>query len=232
MSDIKQQLQAYSNEEKKIFLSRYFKTGKGEYGEGDLFLGVMVPNIRKVAKNNVAIYFTEVEELLKSPYHECRLCGLLILVEKFKKTKKEEEKKEIFDFYLSHTCYINNWDLVDLSARDIIGNYLLDKNRDILYKLVDSSNLWEQRISIIATFPFIKERDFKDVFNLSEKLINHKHDLIHKATGWMLREVGKRDKMALCDFLNKNYLKMPRTMLRYSIEKFSPEERKFYLQKQ
>ena len=228
---IEQQLQEYSNPEKKEFYPRFFKTGKGEYGEGDLFLGVVVPDIRKVAKNNLSLSLPDIEKVLHSNYHECRACALFILVEKFKKTKDTVEKKEIFDFYLSQTRYINNWDLVDLSAKDIVGNYLLDKNREILYKLADSSLLWDQRISVISTFSFIKEKDFHDILALSEKFLTHKHDLIHKATGWMLREVGKKDKSTLCQFLDKFHKKMPRTMLRYSIEKLTPEERSFYMKK-
>jgi 3-methyladenine DNA glycosylase AlkD len=229
---IEQQLLKHATPEKKEFLPYFFKTGKGEYGEGDLFLGVVVPDIRKVAKENLHLPLSEIEKSLHNKYHECRLCSLLMLVEKFKRSKKNEaEKNEIFDFYLSNTQYINNWDLVDLSAKDIIGKYLLDKDRSVLYCLADSSNLWEQRISIIATFAFIKENDFKDILNLSEKLLHHKHDLIHKAVGWMLREVGKRNKSSLCQFLDLHHKVMPRTMLRYSIEKLSPEERCFYMKK-
>ncbi|MDR3272389.1 MAG: DNA alkylation repair protein [Flavobacteriaceae bacterium] len=226
-----QQLQTFSNPEKKEFLPHFFKTGKGEYGEGDRFLGVVVPDIRKVAKQNLTLSLKEIEEVLQSEYHECRLCALLILVEKFKHTKSEQEKKEIFDFYLSHTKNINNWDLVDLSVKDIIGEFLLNKDRKILHQLAESQNLWEQRMSVIATFPFIKKNDFDDTLALSEKLLHHPHDLIHKAAGWMLREVGKRDKQTLVRFLDKHRRTMPRTMLRYAIEKFPQEERIFYLKR-
>ncbi len=228
---LEQQLQAYSNPQKKEFLPRFFKTGKGEYGEGDKFLGVVVPDIRKVAKANLHLSLKEVEKSLQNEYHECRLCALLILVEKFKKSKTEEERKNIYDFYLFHTRYINNWDLVDLSAKDIVGGYLKNKDRSVLYKLVESSDLWKQRISVIATFAFISENDFKDILALSEKLLYHKHDLIHKATGWMLREAGKRDETVLCQFLDQHHKEMPRTMLRYAIEKLSDEERTFYMKK-
>jgi 3-methyladenine DNA glycosylase AlkD len=232
VTNIEQQLREYATPEKKEFLPHYFKTGKGEYGEGDLFLGVVVPDIRKVAKANLHLSLPEIQESLHNKYHECRLCSLLILVEKFKQAKKNEtEKKEIFNFYLSNTSYINNWDLVDLSAKEIIGGYLEDKDRSVLYRLADSSNLWEQRISVIATFAFIKKNDFSDVLSLSEKLLHHKHDLIHKAVGWMLREVGKQDKLFLIRFLDRHHKVMPRTMLRYSLEKLSAEERSFYMKK-
>jgi len=231
MNAIFQQLQVYSNPEKVEFFPHFFKAGKGGYGEGDHFLGVVVPDIRKVAKQNLMLSLKEIEEILQSEYHECRLCALMILVEKFKKSHSKEEKKEIFDFYLSHTKYVNNWDLVDLSTRDIVGEFLADKDRRILYQLAESHSLWEQRISIISSFVFIKRGELEDTLALSEKLLHHPHDLIHKAVGWMLREVGKRDKKTLTDFLDKHHKTMPRTMLRYAIEKFPEEERKFYLKK-
>ena len=228
---IEKQLTALHSPEKRAFLPYFFKTGKGQYGEGDKFLGVVVPDVRKVAKTNKETTFDELIKLLDNEYHECRLCALLILIEQFKKAE-EEKRKEIFEFYLSSTTRINNWDLVDLSAKDIVGEYLVDKNdRSILYHLAESSLLWDQRIAIIATFAFIKRNDLTDIFELSEKLLHHTHDLMHKAIGWMLREAGKRDKMALCLFLDKYHKTMPRTMLRYSIEKFSPEERAHYMKK-
>ena len=156
---------------------------------------------------------------------------MLILVERFKKAKEEIRKREIVDFYLAHTHRINNWDLVDLSAKDIVGEYLVDKDRSVLYQLADSSLLWDQRIAIIATFAFIRRNDYQDILDLSRRLLYHKHDLMHKAIGWMLREMGKRDKMQLTDFLDRYSKEMPRTMLRYSIEKLSPEERVFYMKK-
>lgn len=228
--EIQKELETYSTPEKKEFLPYFFKTGKGQYGEGDIFLGVVVPDTRKVAKKYKAIAFSEITKLLESGIHECRLCALLILVERFKKAK-EEERKEIYNFYLSNTRYINNWDLVDLSTRDIVGEYLVDKDRKDLYRLADSPLLWEQRIAVISTYTFIRQNDFKDILALSERLLNHKHDLMHKATGWMLREAGKRDKQVLTAFLDKHYKVMPRTMLRYSIEKLSPEERAHYMKK-
>lgn len=230
--DIYQQLQKLSIPEKKAFFPRFFKAGKGEYGEGDKFIGVVMPDIRKVVKDNKTASFKDVAELLSSEWHECRMCALLILVEHFKKAKKQEEvRREIVEFYLSNTNRINNWDLVDMSAKDILGEYLIDKDRSILYRLADSELLWDQRIAIIATFAFIRKGDLKDIFALSEKLLYHKHDLMHKAIGWMLREAGKREKKELCRFLDCYHKQMPRTMLRYSIEKFTPEERAHYMKK-
>ncbi|GAB6010523.1 DNA alkylation repair protein [Viscerimonas tarda] len=229
---IEKQLTAYSTPEKREFLPYFFKTGKGQYGEGDKFLGVVVPDVRKVAKANKEITFDELAKLLNNEYHECRLCALLILVERFKKEKQEDERKKIVDFYLSQTTRINNWDLVDLSSKDIVGEYLVDKSdRSILYNLADSTLLWDQRIAIVSAFAFIRRGDLTDIFRLSEKLLHHPHDLMHKAIGWMLREAGKQDKSALIGFLDVHYKTMPRTMLRYSIEKFSPEERAYYMKK-
>ncbi|WP_280646164.1 MULTISPECIES: DNA alkylation repair protein [unclassified Dysgonomonas] len=228
--DIQKELETYSTPEKKEYLPYFFKTGKGQYGEGDKFLGVVVPDTRKVAKKHKSISFDELTKLLDNEYHECRLCALLILVERFKKAK-EDERKDIYDFYLSKTDRINNWDLVDLSAKDIVGEYLVDKERSDLYRLAESSLLWDQRIAVIATFAFIRRNDHKDILALSEKLLNHKHDLMHKAIGWMLRETGKKDMEALTGFLDKYHKVMPRTMLRYSIEKLSADERAHYMKK-
>ena len=221
-TEIYKALSFHSDEEKKIVLPRFFKTGKGQYGEGDKFLGVTVPNIRKVAKKFNNISLEVIEELIHSPWHEMRMCALLILVE----NSKNEVTKETFDFYLSQTKYINNWDLVDLSAPQIVGRYLLQKNRDILYKLAESDLLWDNRISIVSTLTFIRNHDLDDTYNLSIKMMHHRHDLMHKAIGWMLREAGKRDTERLYDFVKKHKSIMPRTMLRYSIEKFDKETRK------
>lgn len=229
---IQSQLEALSNAQKKAHFPNFFKTGKGQYGEGDLFIGVVVPDIRKVAKANKDISTEELDRLLNNPFHECRLCALIILVEQFKKQKDDNKRKSIVDFYLSHTSGINNWDLVDLSSKDIIGEYLVDKqDRSVLYKLAESSLLWEQRIAVISTYAFIKRSDFTDIINLSEKLLYHTHDLMHKAIGWMLREAGKKDKSILISFLDKHYRFMPRTMLRYSIEKLSTEEKSYYMKR-
>lgn len=215
-------LVARSDEEKKIVLPRFFKTGKGQYGEGDKFLGVTVPNIREVAKEFNDINFDIIEELIHSPWHEMRMCALLILVN----NSKKEVTKDTFDFYLSQTKYINNWDLVDLSAPQIVGKFLLDKKHDILYRLAESDLLWDNRIAIVSTLTFIRNNNLDDTYQLSLKMMNHKHDLMHKAIGWMLREAGKRDTKRLYDFIMEYKNIMPRTMLRYSIEKFDKETRK------
>lgn len=214
-------LSARSDEEKKIVLPRFFKTGKGQYGEGDKFLGVTVPNIREVAKEFSNVSFNVIKELTHSPWHEMRMCALLILVN----YSKKEVSEDIFNFYLSQTKYINNWDLVDLSAPQIIGRYLLHRDRDILYKLAESDLLWDNRIAIVSTLTFIRNNDLDDTYKLSLKMMHHKHDLMHKAIGWMLREAGKRDEKRLYDFVMKHKSVMPRTMLRYSIEKFDKETR-------
>lgn len=209
------------------FLQRFFKTGKGEYAEGDVFAGLKVPVSRTIAKQFKDLSLKELQILIKSKVHEERLITLLILVDKIKKAD-EYEKERIFKFYLKNTKFINNWDLVDLSAEKIIGEYLFNKNRDILFELV-KGELWERRIAVIATFNFIKKNDFFTTLLLSEILLNDKHDLIHKAVGWMLREIGKRDMELEETFLAKHYKVMPRTMLRYAIEKFPEVKRKSYL---
>lgn len=228
--DIQLELTEYSTPQKKEFLPYFFKTGEGQYGEGDKFLGVVVPDTRKVAKKYKELPFSEIENLLNNEYHECRLCALLILVERFKKAS-DDDRKKIFDFYLAHTNRINNWDLVDLSAKDIVGEYLIDKDRSVLYDLVKSQLLWEQRIAIVSTYAFIRRGDLYDTFLLSEKLLDHKHDLMHKAAGWMLREMGKKDLNMLRAFLDNHHKQMPRTMLRYSIEKLDKSERAHYMKK-
>ena len=229
INDIKKDLKLLSNSEKITIYQNFFKTGKGQYGEGDIFIGVTVPNTRKIAKKYRNISLEVISKLLDSKIHEERLLGVLILVEKYQKLSDDK----IFLFYKKHNKKINNWDLVDLSADKIVGNYYY-KNKDKinnLYKLAKSDNLWERRTSIVSTFYFIKNNNFKPTIDISLLLMNDRHDLIHKAVGWMLREVGKRNKKILLEFLNKNYRKMPRTMLRYSIEKFSEKERQKYLKK-
>ncbi len=229
---ILQELYSVANPEKARFLQGFFKTGKGQYAEGDIFLGIVVPQVRDIVKNNKGIPLSEIQILLNSEYHEARLAALLFLVQHFRKAKKEEEKKEIFDFYIANAKKANNWDLVDVTCRDVIGGYLLDKgDRSILYELAESDNLWEQRIAIVTTWMFIKHKDYTDTLALSEKLMNHKHDLMHKAVGWMLREVGKKNKQTLVEFLEIHYKNMPRTALRYSIEHFSAEERAYFMKK-
>lgn len=229
--EIKQQLEAAANTEKALQMQRYFKTGVGEYGEGDLFWGVTVPEQRKIANRCLQTEHEEVQKLLRDKIHECRLTALLILVAQYKKSKSVAAKAMITQIYLSNTQYVNNWDLVDSSAHFILGDYLTHRDRSLLYELADSSSIWEQRIAMIATFHFIRNEDFADCLLLSEKLLNHPHDLMHKAVGWMLREVGNRNKGILVEFLEEYSLRMPRTMLRYAIEKFPEEERQYYLKR-
>ena len=224
------ELQSIGSLEKAVHLSRFFKTGPGQYGEGDRFLGVMVPYSRAIAKANKAMPLEEVQLLLESSWHEARLCALLILVYRFKERKiTEEEREQIYDFYIKNARRCNNWDLVDLSCRDIVGEYLVDKDRSILYRLADSENLWEQRIAIVATWAFIRRSDFNDTLALAERLMAHKHDLMHKAVGWMLREVGKKDRETLTNFLEKNATQLPRTTLRYAIEHYPEPQRQYFL---
>jgi len=227
ISKLKKDLKRLANARKAKLLQGFFKTGKGEYGEGDIFLGVMVPDSRKIAVKYRDLSFSDVGKLLNSKIHEERLVAILLLVHKF----QIGERKKVYDFYLRNTKKVNNWDLVDLSCHKIIGEYLIDKNRSVLYKLAKSSNLWERRISIISCFAFIRDNDFKDAIKLSNILLNDEHDLMHKAVGWVLREIGKKNKKVLVKFLDKNCKKMPRTMLRYSLEKFSEKERKKYMKK-
>jgi len=227
---IKKALKKSGDKDKAIQLSRFFKTGKGEYGEGDIFIGITVPEQRRIAKLFIDTDIHEIGLLLDDPVHECRLTALLILIEKYKKAD-DSLKEKIVEFYLSKTSRINNWDLVDLSAPQIIGNFYYDKNRDKLYHLAGSSNLWEQRIAVVSTYYFIKKNDFTEILAFSEMLLEHKHDLIHKSTGWMLRETGKMDISVLRAFLDKHHKVMPRTMLRYSIEKLSESERRKYMLK-
>ena len=221
---ITNKLQALSDAEKREIFPKFFKAGKGEYGEGDRFLGVTVPNIRAIAKLHKDISIEEIRELIQSEWHEVRLCALIIMVEKSKK-KDEALRKELFNLYLSQTERINNWDLVDLSCRFIIGEYLLDKSRDILYQLAQSSLLWDNRIAIVSTYAFIRKGQLEDTYALSDLMMHHPHDLMHKAIGWMLREAGKHDSERLYDYVMSHRADMPRTMLRYAIEKFSPKER-------
>lgn len=206
---------------------RFFKTGKGEYGEGDQFLGLTNPQIRDTVRRYWRdTTLADVVELLHSPLHEVRLTGLLILVEKYQHGLDQDK---IYSLYLENTTYINNWDLVDLTAHKIVGHYLLDRPRDILYQLARSNSLWERRISIISTFAFIKQHDYTDAIKLATLLLHDPQDLIHKAVGWVLREVGKKDLPTLIKFLNAHASTMPRTMLRYSIEKLDPKTRQHYL---
>lgn len=210
-------------------LQRFFKTGKGEYGEGDIFLGLRVPQCRTIATTYVdSISLKELDALITSPFHEERLIALLILVEQFKNAGTKGQKN-IYQYYLSHTQYINNWDLVDLSAHHIVGGYLFGKSHTPLFTLAKSTDLWERRISILATFYFIKEGEFDTALSIAELLLHNQHDLIHKAVGWMLREVGKNNIAIEKKFLDTHVKQMPRTMLRYAIERFPEKERQRYL---
>ncbi len=228
LDQIKKELLELEDSKRAMKLSTFFKTGKGQYGEGDAFLGIPVPQQRRVAKNYVDLSIDDLQKLLRSEIHEHRLTALLILVSKYRKADNSG-KEGILDFYLKNTRYINNWDLVDLSAPKIVGDYLVNRDRSVLFKLAKSSSLWERRIAVLASFAFIGNNDFEDALAISKLLLFDEHDLIHKAVGWMLREIGKRDQEVLEEFLKKYSTRMPRTMLRYSIEKFSDDKRKYYL---
>ena len=224
-------LKRYKNEEKGVVLGRFFKTGKGQYGEGDIFWGIDVPTSRKIALRYVNIPRKELLKLLQNKVHEIRLVGILILVAQYKQAEPKA-KAEIVKFYLDNAKHVNNWDLVDSSAHQILGDFLLDKNdKKILLTLAHSKDLWEQRIAIVATFAFIRKGELDWVYKIVDTLDQHKHDLIHKACGWMLREAGKKDEKRLREYLDRKASTLPRTMLRYAIEKFSEKERQEYLNK-
>jgi len=226
--DIRKRLQDLEDREKAKILQRFFKTGPGEYGEGDHFLGIPVPRLRKLSKECDEMDLGEMEALLKSPVHEERLLALLILIRKYNR-EDEAGKKKVYGLYLKNTRWINNWDLVDLSAPNIVGEFLINKNRKPLYRLAHSRVLWERRVAILATFQFIKQQQFDETLRISEILLCDKEDLTQKAVGWMLREVGKRDTAAEETFLRKHYRQMPRTMLRYAIERFPADKRELFM---
>jgi len=225
---LRSDLKKYENKEKAGILQGFFKTGPGEYAEGDIFLGVTVPVLRALAKEYQGLPFDETLQLLKSDIHEERLLSLLILILKYRKSDPPDREK-IYNAYLGHSEYINNWDLVDVTAQHIVGDFLKDKDRSPLYELARSSSLWEKRIAILSTFHFIYNNDFEDTLKIARILISDPHDLIHKAVGWMLREVGKRDISSEEKFLKRHYKTMPRTMLRYAIERFPEGKRQAYL---
>jgi 3-methyladenine DNA glycosylase AlkD len=260
LKSLQKDLQQFVNPQKAAFFPRFFKTGKGQYGEGDVFLGITVPDQRKVAKKYFsAISLDDLAKLLANKIHEYRLTALLMLVMKFEKTSKKahqtpktvplettDQKKilqddqehaqssattseHIANFYLKNLTQVNNWDLVDSSAPQILGNYLLNKNRSLLDGLAQTNHLWKQRVAIIATQAFIRKGELEDTFRIAEILLNHQHDLIHKAVGWMLREAGKVNQPAEEKFLKAHYLTMPRTMLRYAIERFDQKKKQAYL---
>jgi 3-methyladenine DNA glycosylase AlkD len=224
-AELRRRLSSLASQEKAAQLMRYFKTGPGQYGEGDRFLGVMVPQTRRVAREFRELPLPEVLELLRSPWHEERLCALLLLVHRVERGDADA-REEIFHAYLRSTAHINNWDLVDLSAPRIVGAFLRDRSRAPLYRLARSKRLWERRIAILATAHFIARSDFADALALSERLLEDEHDLMHKAVGWMLREVGKRDVSVLEAFLEAHQTRMPRTALRYAIERFPEAKRR------
>lgn len=226
--EVRHDLRELGNPERAKLSGRYFKTGPGQYGEGDVFLGLTTPQVGTVIKKYRKLDMPETLKLLDSPVHEDRTTAISILVYQFEKGD-ETKRKQIFDLYLANTKHINNWDLVDISAPKIVSGYLLDKDRKVLYKLAKSENLWERRIAIMGTFGFIRQGDFEDTLAISELLLPDKHDLIHKAVGWMLREVGKLDREAEEKFLKAHIKVMPRTMVRYAIEKFPEDLRLKYL---
>ncbi len=226
---IKNKFKKSANPKQAEILSGFFKTGKGEYGEGDKFLGIKVPVLRQTVKDFHDMTLTDLRQLLNSEYHEHRLSALFILTRQYKTADKPEKYVK---FYLQNLKAVNNWDLVDLSAPQILGDWLIDHDREILYRLAKNENLWEKRVAILATFAFIKNNDFKDTLKIAKMLLHEDHDLLHKAVGWMLREVGKRDLAIEEEFLrNNDYRSMPRTLLRYAIEKFPEVKRQKYLKK-
>jgi len=231
--EVIEDLKKLKNPDKAMILSRFFKTWEWEYWEWDKFLWIPVPPQREIAKKYYEkCSLDDIEKLLKSEYHEVRMTWFLILCYKYELTTKKklnDEQKKIIDFYLSHLEYSNNWDLVDLVCYKILWNYLLDKDRKVLYELADNKNMWKQRVAIVSTMTFVKKWQFEDTLKISETLLTHKHDLIHKAVWWLLREVWKKDEKVLRNFLDKYANKMPRTMLRYAIEKLNESERNHYL---
>lgn len=230
LDKIMEDLKLYASPERAKLSERYFKTGKGEYGEGDIFLGIKVPVLREIARKYSDISTEDLQNLLNSKIHENRFVALVILVNKYKKAKKNHvERMRIFQFYLKNTSRINNWDLVDVSAPNIVGDFSVSDGNEMIRHLAKSENIWEKRIAIISTFAYIKKRNLGETLAVSDMLIKDEHDLIHKAVGWVLREVGKKKPEVLEIFLNTRYKEMPRTMLRYAIEKLPEEKRKKYL---
>jgi len=227
---VKNAITAAGDPEKAVGAQRFFKTGPGQYGEGDVFLGVNNPTIRQIAKEYRKLAITEAVNLLKNRHHEIRLCALLILVEHYRKGD-HPLREQILEIYLNNTRYINNWDLVDLSAPGIVGEAVLSKKYDMLDSLTESPYLWDQRIAMVATLTLIRHSEFAAALRLAERFLPHPHDLMHKAVGWMLREVGKRNRAVLTEFLQQHKLVMPRTMLRYAIEHYPEEQRQAFLKK-
>lgn len=225
-----QQLENYRSQEELEKIQRYFKTGEGDYGEGDVFMGVRMGQVFELAKTFIDMPPDEIEKLLESPVHEVRAGGMSIMGKQAARKKTpESRRKELFDLYIRRHDRINNWDLVDLAARDVVGGYLHDKPRDLLYQLAHSENLWERRTAIVSTFYFVRENDLDDAFKIAELLLDDKHDLIHKATGWVLREAGRKDRDRLLSFLDQYAATMPRTLLRSAIEHFDKDQRTHYM---
>lgn len=227
LSDLQKELDKLSSKKRASAMQKYFKTGEGEYGFGDVFIGITVPQARELAKKYKDMDFEDLYKLLRSEIHEKRLIALLILVYNFQ--RDEMLQRRIYEFYLKNIKFVNNWDLVDLSSHVIIGGYLIDKPKDIIYKLAKSKNMWERRIAIISTFHFIKNNMFEDSLALAKELITDEMEIIQKAVGWMLREIGKKDKKTEVKFLDKNYKNMGRVSLRYSIEKFPAKSKQAYM---
>lgn len=230
VEQVKAALEDKAIPEKAAFFPRFFKSGPGEYGEGDKFLGVKVPEQRKIAKSVYKeISLDEIETLIQDKYHEVRLTGVMILVYCYEKLKSDEDRKKLVDFYLKNLKWVNNWDLVDSSCHHILGHYYLNKDKSLFYELASKDHLWSQRVAMVSTYYWIKRGKFEDALALAEKLLDHPHDLMHKAVGWMLREIGNKDYEVEFEFLKKHYQQMPRTALRYAIEKFDEEVRQDFL---
>ncbi|GAB4027015.1 DNA alkylation repair protein [Spirosoma gilvum] len=225
---VKNAIVVQAQPERAVLVARFFKTAPGQYGEGDQFLGLSMPQQHTIAKQFKALSADETELLIRDPYHECRMIGLLIWVYQLKKAGPIQ-RADILERYLTNRKYINNWDLVDVTCPHIVGQQLLQGDRSILFDLTQEDHLWSQRIAIVSTFAFIRKGQFGDTFAIAEILLPHKHDLIHKAVGWMLREVGKRNVDALEEFLHDHIRQIPRTALRYAIERFEPARRRYYL---
>ncbi|WP_296703035.1 DNA alkylation repair protein [Algoriphagus sp.] len=230
VEQIKLALEDKAIPEKAAFFPRFFKSGPGEYGEGDKFLGVKVPDQRKIAKSVYQeISLNEIEILITDSFHEVRLTGVLTLVYMYEKLKTDEERKILVDFYLDHLHWVNNWDLVDTSCHHILGHYYLNRDKSLFYELAAKDHLWTQRVAMVSTYYWIKRGKYEDALKLAKKFLDHPHDLMHKAVGWMLREIGNQDYEVEYEFLKKNYKQMPRTALRYAIEKFDEEVRQDFL---
>lgn len=229
MIEIQNRFRLLGDSSRAISNLRFFKTGKGEYGYGDSFLGIRMPVVRQIAKDNIGLSIGHTKTLIKSKYHEERMLGLIILVNKYAKCGSDDEKERLYQIYISHFKYVNNWDLVDVTCPHIVGKHLINSDRSVLYQWAQSDNLWTKRIAMITNWWFVRKGDLQDVFNIAEILLDDEHDLIHKAVGWMLREAGKKDMKKAEDFMARYYQTMPRVMLRYAIEQYPESKRQEYL---